>query len=121
MHFHVANIGRVGVAMAQNPFEERELIALVRPRNRHGLAAMVGAGPGDDAEDWIIIRLSIFQSLQHDCSHSVGAAISIGRVIEGIAVARRRQEMPAVEADKVIWVGEHIGAARDGRVAFALP
>lgn len=87
MHFNVGNIIRIDVRVADNVIEHTGLIALVRPCNAVGMSTMVCVHPQDHTQDWIVVGLRIFQSLEYNGSDRIGAAVASSGVVESIAIA----------------------------------
>ena len=86
MHLHIRHIHWIRVRVPENPFEERELITLMRSGNRDRLAAVVGVRTRNHPKDGIIVSQSVFQTLEDDGANGVCSAISACGIIKWIAV-----------------------------------
>lgn len=65
-------------------------------------------------------RQSVF-ALEGTLSAKLATLTSVGRLVKGLAVAGRREEVTPIETNSHIRVREDVGASDDGRINFASP
>lgn len=146
MHFDVANVQWVIVGIPHYPSEDAGLVTLVWSRDTVSLTAMIRGRANNDPENRIIVGLCVFKALEDNRSNCIGSAVPIGAVVEGVTIpyspARVShiscpvdgsivrmlkkltgcgQEVSAVQASEVVWVGENIGSTCYRSIAFSPP
>lgn len=86
MHFNVANIQWVIVGIPHYPSEDAGLVTLVWSRDTVSLTAMIRGRANNDPENRVIVSLCVFKALENNRSNCIGSAVSIGTIVEGVAV-----------------------------------
>lgn len=80
---------------------------------------MLCGRPSDNAQDGIILRYSVFDSLQDDCHHSISPEVAISLIVKGFARTRLRQELALGKTGEDVRVGQHIHSAGKDCVAVS--
>jgi hypothetical protein len=92
--------GRVDSRFVEHAAEERGLGGGVRVRYRVRKPALVDLDTTDDAEDGVVLRFRVTQPLQHEHAAAFAAGVAVRGGVEGLALARGAEEVPAVEAEE---------------------
>ncbi|TKW58218.1 hypothetical protein CTA1_7618 [Colletotrichum tanaceti] len=121
VHLDVADVVGADVGLGQDVLKELLLGCGVRPRDGLGLGVVVRGDAQDTRFDGVLVLLRVLQALQDHGHHRLAAAVPVGVVVKGLAVAGARQEVAPVQAGRHVRVREDVCAPHDGGVHLAAP